>query len=147
MLYQNYIGVTLIRNMSSYNLCRGSNSKVKLMVIECYVRMQVRFPPLFLFILLRLYVLKQKFFLVLQSLSEAKDAYNYIILAHKALAWSSVPEGLAKLITPKTSIVLLQNGVGTEEPYRQAFPATSIMTTAVSNLLNTVCYAVIPHSC
>ena len=71
---------------------------------------------------------------VVKSFFEALDlgSFDYIILAHKALSLSTIPEGLQSLITSQATIVILQNGVGTEEVYSKAFPGNTIITSAVS---------------
>jgi ketopantoate reductase len=69
--------------------------------------------------------------IVIQSLAEAKESYDYIVFAHKALISSSVPKNLADIVTPQTTIVLLQNGVGNEDGFRELLPDVTILTCAV----------------
>lgn len=66
------------------------------------------------------------------SPEEAKQAavsWDYLLVATKALPDvnddSTLLEGL---VGPETSIVLVQNGLGVEEPYRKRFPRASILS-------------------
>lgn len=65
--------------------------------------------------------------------AEAKGKFDYVVCAHKAIDQSSVPALLAPVVENST-IVLIQNGVGNEEPFRQAFPDSIIITCVVSYL-------------
>lgn len=59
------------------------------------------------------------------------NAYDYIVVCSKAIP-GLVPKLIAPVVTPgKTSIVLVQNGVGIEQEYADAFPGTSIISAAV----------------
>ena len=49
--------------------------------------------------------------------------------ANKAINQNSVPEKLRPVIDGKdTTLVIIQNGVGNEEPFREAFPENTILT-------------------
>ncbi|CAG9988153.1 unnamed protein product [Clonostachys byssicola] len=68
-------------------------------------------------------------FQVLKHPSEAKTTFDYIVCAHKAINQSTVPEQLASCVDEnKSTIVIIQNGVGNEEPFRQRFPSTTIIS-------------------
>ncbi|KAK4230192.1 putative 2-dehydropantoate 2-reductase [Podospora fimiseda] len=55
--------------------------------------------------------------------------WDYIIVTTKALPDRSDDSVLiAPLVGPKSCIVLIQNGVGVEEPYRKRFPTTPIIS-------------------
>ncbi|KAI5794306.1 ketopantoate reductase PanE/ApbA C terminal-domain-containing protein [Peziza echinospora] len=55
--------------------------------------------------------------------------YDYIFVSTKATIPGGKVDIPPSLVTPgKTSIVLLQNGVGIEEPYKVAFPDTPIIS-------------------
>ena len=60
----------------------------------------------------------------------SKQAYDYVVVTTKALPDITDDSELIKpVVTPKrTSIVLIQNGVGVEEPHRQRFPDTPILS-------------------
>lgn len=55
--------------------------------------------------------------------------FNFIVVATKALP-DLVDDSLtiAPLVKPSTSIVLIQNGVGVEEPHRKRFPKTPVLS-------------------
>ncbi|ORY62613.1 2-dehydropantoate 2-reductase [Pseudomassariella vexata] len=58
-----------------------------------------------------------------------KDGWDYIVVTTKALPDRSDESSLiAPLVSPKTCIVLIQNGVGVEGPYRQRFPHHPIVS-------------------
>lgn len=56
-----------------------------------------------------------------------------MICATKALldAKPSLSDNIAPVISAKTSVVLLQNGVGAEEPLHASFPSTTIISAVV----------------
>ncbi|KAI0390881.1 2-dehydropantoate 2-reductase [Xylariaceae sp. FL0594] len=55
--------------------------------------------------------------------------FDFVVCAHKAIDQESVPARLAPAVTAdRTTIVLIQNGVGIEEPFRKAFPETTILS-------------------
>lgn len=59
--------------------------------------------------------------------------FDYVLCANKALLDStpSLAEHLAPVISDNTAIVLLQNGVGNEEPLHAAFPNTPVLSAVV----------------
>ncbi|KAH8165972.1 hypothetical protein CIB48_g2297 [Xylaria polymorpha] len=66
---------------------------------------------------------------VVKTPAEAQCTFDYIVCAHKAIDQASVPKQLAPAVDEKkTTIVIIQNGVGNEEPFRQAFPGASILS-------------------
>jgi 2-dehydropantoate 2-reductase len=68
---------------------------------------------------------------VVKTPAEAGKTYDYVVCAHKAIDNSSVPAQLAPAIGEKTCIVIIQNGVGNEEPFRKAFPKNPILSCVV----------------
>ncbi|KXX75029.1 putative 2-dehydropantoate 2-reductase [Madurella mycetomatis] len=61
--------------------------------------------------------------------SSGPRGWDFIIVTTKALPDLSDDSALiAPLVGPKSAIVLIQNGVGVEEPYRSRFPATPIIS-------------------
>ena len=69
---------------------------------------------------------------VVRTPSEAKGTFDYIVCAHKAIGQDAVPAMLAPAIDEKkTTLVIIQNGVGNEEPFRKAFPDVTIITCVV----------------
>ncbi|KAI0857096.1 2-dehydropantoate 2-reductase [Xylaria cubensis] len=68
-------------------------------------------------------------FQVIKTPAEAQCTFDYIVCAHKAIDQASVAKQLAPVVDEKkTTIVIIQNGVGNEEAFRQAFPGASIIS-------------------
>jgi 2-dehydropantoate 2-reductase len=66
---------------------------------------------------------------VVKTPAEAGETYDYVVCAHKAIDQFSVPEQLAPAVDEnKTCIVIIQNGVGNEDPFRKAFPKCPILS-------------------
>lgn len=71
---------------------------------------------------------------MLKSPAEAEGTFDYVVCAHKAIDQDAVPAILAPAIDgKKTTLVIIQNGVGNEEPFRRAFPSVTIITCVVSH--------------
>ena len=63
---------------------------------------------------------------------EADQQFDFIICAQKAINQSSIPPQIELGVDEKkTTIVLIQNGVGNEEPFRKRFPRTTILSCVV----------------
>lgn len=58
---------------------------------------------------------------------------DYIVCAHKALDQEEVATHLRPVVAKDTTIVIIQNGVGNEEPFRKEFPGNTILTCVVSH--------------
>jgi len=66
---------------------------------------------------------------VFKSPSEATTPYSYVVCAHKALKLDNViPDALSPAIGPDTTIVIIQNGVGNEDPFRARYPDNTIIS-------------------
>ena len=66
---------------------------------------------------------------VVRSPDEAHAQFDYIVCAHKALDQAAVPMQLVTAVAEaKTTIVLIQNGVGIEEPFHKAFAKCAIIS-------------------
>ncbi|RAQ60269.1 ketopantoate reductase family protein [Aspergillus flavus] len=65
---------------------------------------------------------------VIKSLDEVSGPFDYVVCAHKAIDQEAVVTRLQPAINEKTTIVIIQNGVGNEEPFRNTFPMSSIIT-------------------
>ncbi|KAK7429406.1 hypothetical protein QQZ08_003998 [Neonectria magnoliae] len=66
---------------------------------------------------------------VVKTTAEAGRKFDYVVCAHKAIAQSSHPSQIeAGVDETRTTIVIIQNGVGNEEPFRDSFPATTILS-------------------
>lgn len=80
---------------------------------------------------------------VVKTVQEAGSKFDYIVCAHKALDQASVPKQIEPGVDPaRTTIAIIQNGVGNEEPFRNAFPSTTILSCVV----RTSSPLVIPHA-
>lgn len=83
---------------------------------------------------------------MVKTAAEAGHKFDYIVCAHKAIDQSSVPPQIEPGVDEKrTTIVIIQNGVGNEEPFRNTFPTTTILScvvclppSSVSNIPNAV---------
>jgi ketopantoate reductase len=71
--------------------------------------------------------------LVVKSVAEISPV-DYIVCAHKAIDQDEVAALLQPAIDSRTTIVVIQNGVGNEEPFRKRFPDNSIITCVVRSL-------------
>lgn len=59
--------------------------------------------------------------------------FDYIVCAHKAIFQDTVPAQIAAGVDEsRTTIVIIQNGVGNEVPFRTHFPKTTIISCVVS---------------
>ncbi|KAI4722414.1 2-dehydropantoate 2-reductase [Aureobasidium sp. EXF-10727] len=54
--------------------------------------------------------------------------YDYIVCAHKAITPGLDPNDFRSVANTDTTFVILQNGVGNEEPFRQSFPYSTIIS-------------------
>ncbi len=69
---------------------------------------------------------------VVKTPAEAGQTYDYIVCAHKAINQEAAAKQLAPAVEEgKTSIVIIQNGVGNEDPFRDAFPKSVILSCVV----------------
>ena len=69
---------------------------------------------------------------MVRTVQEAGQKFDYIVCAHKAIDQTSVPPQIEPGIDhDRTTIVIIQNGVGNEEPFRNAFPSTTILSCVV----------------
>jgi 2-dehydropantoate 2-reductase len=69
---------------------------------------------------------------VVKTPAEAGETYDYVVCAHKAINQGSAAKQLAPAVDEnKTCIVLIQNGVGNEDPFRDAFPKCTILSCVV----------------
>ncbi|KAJ5585618.1 uncharacterized protein N7459_005418 [Penicillium hispanicum] len=69
---------------------------------------------------------------IVKSPTEASPV-DYIVCAHKAIDQEAAAASLKPAVDPsRTTIVIIQNGVGNEEPFRKQFSDASIVTCVVS---------------
>lgn len=70
---------------------------------------------------------------VLKSPEEAGHAFDFIVCANKATNLNLTAQQLAPVVDQeRTTIVLMQNGVGNEDPFHEKFPKCSILSGVVS---------------
>ncbi|KAI0146188.1 2-dehydropantoate 2-reductase [Xylariaceae sp. FL1272] len=65
---------------------------------------------------------------VVKAAAEAPSTFDYIVCAHKAIDQAAVPEHIAPGVDERTTIVIIQNGVGNEVPFRKRFPGATIIS-------------------
>ncbi|KAI0023662.1 ketopantoate reductase PanE/ApbA-domain-containing protein [Xylariomycetidae sp. FL0641] len=66
---------------------------------------------------------------VVRTAAEADQKFDYVVCAHKAIGQADVPPQIeAAVEAGRTTIVIIQNGVGNEEPFRTAFPEATIIS-------------------
>ncbi|KAI0506035.1 2-dehydropantoate 2-reductase [Xylaria bambusicola] len=66
---------------------------------------------------------------VVKTPAEAGSTFDYVVCAHKAIDQASVPRQLIPAVDEReTTIVIIQNGVGNEEPFHEAFPGATILS-------------------
>lgn len=71
---------------------------------------------------------------VIKSVAEVKSTYDYIVCAHKAINQDDVPSVIAPAVDEtKSTIVIIQNGVGNEVPFRNHFPSATIISCVVGD--------------
>ncbi|ATZ53174.1 hypothetical protein BCIN_09g00580 [Botrytis cinerea B05.10] len=65
---------------------------------------------------------------VIKTPDEAPGHYDYIVCSNKAIGQEAVAKSLAPVISESTTIVLIQNGVGNEDPFRAIYPQNTIIS-------------------
>ena len=65
---------------------------------------------------------------VYQYPSQAGRKFDYIVCAHKAINPGSVPPLFREVTDERTTFVIIQNGVGNENPFREAYPKCTILS-------------------
>ncbi|KAJ4423161.1 hypothetical protein N0V82_002155 [Gnomoniopsis sp. IMI 355080] len=75
------------------------------------------------------------------------SSFDYVIVTSKALSTTpSTPELIQPAVTPKTTIVLIQNGINIEPPFAALFPENPILSTVVYLPATQVQPGIIEHS-
>jgi 2-dehydropantoate 2-reductase len=65
---------------------------------------------------------------VYQSPDEVTSPFDYIVCTHKAVNPSKIPPLFKSAANDQTTFVVIQNGVGNEEPFRTTFPQNTIIS-------------------
>jgi 2-dehydropantoate 2-reductase len=70
---------------------------------------------------------------VTEAIQAYTDGFDYVCVATKAIANGNIsqPEMIKPAVSTKTTIVLMQNGISIEEPYRTLFPDTAIASVVI----------------
>jgi ketopantoate reductase len=73
---------------------------------------------------------------VVNNPADAAGHYEYIICVNKAINQGVVAKSLTPMVDNTTTIVLIQNGVGNEDPFRAQFPNCTILSCVVCSRKN-----------
>jgi ketopantoate reductase len=65
---------------------------------------------------------------VYRTPDEAKQTFDYIVCAHKAVDPGKFPPLFKSVTDDNTTFVIIQNGVGNEDPFRQLYPKCTIVS-------------------
>lgn len=68
---------------------------------------------------------------VLRHVKDAGHKFDFVICTNKAVDQASTAADVAPAIGDDTSIVIIQNGVGNEDAFRDSFPKTTIISCVV----------------
>lgn len=62
---------------------------------------------------------------------EAAGRYEFVVCTAKAIDQGGIVRQLEPVVDNDTTIVIIQNGVGNEDPFREAYPKCTILTCVV----------------
>lgn len=65
---------------------------------------------------------------VYRSPEEAGHTFDYIVCAHKAIDPNAIPPIFQSVADTNTTFVVMQNGVGNEDPFRATYPECTIIS-------------------
>lgn len=65
---------------------------------------------------------------VYKSPDEITSPFDYIVCTHKAVNPSKIPPLFKSAVNDQTTFIIIQNGVGNEEPFRTTFPQNTIIS-------------------
>lgn len=75
---------------------------------------------------------------VLRSVSDAEQKFDFIVCTNKAVDQASSAADIAPGVGDNTTIVIIQNGVGNEDAFRERFPNVTIISCVVCSIFITV---------
>jgi ketopantoate reductase len=75
---------------------------------------------------------------VLRTVADAKQKFDFIICTNKAIDQESSATDIAPGVGDNTCIVIIQNGVGNEDAFRERFPNVTIISCVVCSILFTI---------
>jgi ketopantoate reductase len=76
---------------------------------------------------------------VLRTVADAEQKFDFIICTNKAVDQESSATDIAPGVGDNTSIVIIQNGVGNEDAFRERFPNVTIISCVVCSIFLTIC--------
>jgi len=82
---------------------------------------------------------------VVRAISEYRSDPDFIIVATKVLPEIHIPDMIREKVLPQTSVVLLQNGIGIEEPVASAFPENELISAIAFISVSRPEYGLIDH--
>jgi 2-dehydropantoate 2-reductase len=85
---------------------------------------------------------------VTKSIASAAEhgPFDYVLVTSKDVPTTpAVPEMLKPIIAPETAIVLIQNGIGIEKPWKKVYPSNPLMSCVVYLPVTSTAPAVIAH--
>lgn len=65
---------------------------------------------------------------VCESAAETGRVFDYIVCAHKAINPDAIPKLFKAVTNDATTFVIIQNGVGNEDPFHKLYPHNSIIS-------------------
>ena len=108
---------------------RDCTSKARTMETMLFIQQKVRSFPLSVSARSEADQLR----VVVRTPAEAVETYDYIVCTNKAINQASVAKQLAPAVDESnTCFVIIQNGVGNEEPFREEYPKSVILSCVVS---------------
>lgn len=84
---------------------------------------------------------------VLRDVRECPEPPDYLLVCLKALPEIRVEELIRPAVGPRTAIILLQNGIGVEEPIARAFPHNELISALAFICVQRVAPGRIRHLC
>lgn len=75
---------------------------------------------------------------VLRSVSDAEQKFDFIVCTNKAVDQASSATDVAPGVGDNTTIVIIQNGVGNEDAFRERFPNVTIISCVVCSIFITI---------
>jgi ketopantoate reductase len=69
--------------------------------------------------------------IVLRHVKDAGQKFDFVICTNKAVDQASTAADVAPAVGDDTSLVIIQNGVGNEDAFRERFPSTTIISCVV----------------
>ena len=78
--------------------------------------------------------------LVLREVKDANQTFDFIVCTNKAVDQASTAADIAPGVGENTTIVIIQNGVGNEDAFRERFPSVTIISCVVRRCIHSTTY-------